>query len=132
MKAPEKHPKKDLSARARQVLDVIYRIGEVSAADILREVPDVPSYSAVRSILRALEKKGLVQHHEKGLRYVYLPTTPKEVASRSAMERLLDTFFEGSPEYALQALVDVSRERDTKIDFDQLEKLIQAAAQEGR
>ncbi len=123
---------KELSARARQVLDVVYRIGEVSAADILREVPDVPSYSAVRSILRSLEKKGLVQHHEKGLRYVYLPTTPKEEASRSAMARLLDTFFEGSPEYALQALMDVSRDRETRIDFEQLEKLIEAAHKEGR
>ncbi len=123
---------KELSARARQVLDVVYRIGEVSAADIRRELPDIPSYSAVRSILRSLQKKGLIQHQEKGLRYVYRPTTPKEEASRSAMERLLDTFFEGSPEYALQALMDVSRQRDTKIDFDQIEKLIQAANREGR
>ncbi|MEM7583993.1 MAG: BlaI/MecI/CopY family transcriptional regulator [Acidobacteriota bacterium] len=123
---------RELSARARQVLDVIYRVGEVSAADLLREVPDVPSYSAMRSILRSLEKKGLVQHHEKGLRYVYVPTTPKEEASRSAMARLLDTFFDGSPEYALQTLMDVSRERDTELDFKQIEAMIAAAKKEGR
>lgn len=105
---------KELSARARQVLDEVYRMGEVSAADIRREVPDVPSYSAVRSILRSLEKKGLIQHHEKGLRYVYVPTTPKEEASRSARAKLLDTFFDGSPEYALQTLMEVSRERQAR------------------
>lgn len=121
-----------LSARARQVLDVVYRLGEVSAADIQREVPDVPSYSAVRSILRSLEAKGLVRHKEKGLRYVYLPTTPKKKASRSAMVQLIDTFFEGSPEHAMQALLDVSRQKKYDLDYDELERLIGAARREGR
>ena len=121
-----------LSARARQVLDVVYRLGEVSAADIRREIPDVPSYSAVRSILRSLENKGLVRHREKGLRYVYLPTTPKKKASRSALGQVLDTFFDGSPEYAMQALLDLSRRRNYDIDYDEFERLIETARKEGR
>ena len=93
---------------------------------------DVPSYSAVRSILRSLEKKGLVRHREKGLRYVYSPTTPKKKASRSALAQLLDTFFEGSPEHAMQALLDVSKQRRYDIDFDEFERLIDDARREGR
>ncbi|MGE0354196.1 MAG: BlaI/MecI/CopY family transcriptional regulator [Gemmatimonadales bacterium] len=123
---------KRLSERTRQVLDVIYRLGEVSAADIQREIPDVPSYSAVRSILRALEKKGLVRHREKGMRYVYSPTVSKKKASRSALANLIDTFFDGSPEPALQSLLELSRDGGYEIDFDRFERLIEDARREGR
>lgn len=123
---------KPISARSRQVLDVIYRLGKVAATDIQREVPDVPSYSAVRSILRSLEKKGLIRHRAEGLRYVYLPTTPKRKASRSALAELLDTFFDGSPEHAMQALLDLSRQRRYEIDYDEFERLIEDARKEGR
>ena len=124
--------KKRLGGRSRQVLNVIYRLGEVSAADILRELPDLPSYSAVRSILRALEQKGLVRHREKGLRYVYSPTVSKQKASRSALRDLLDTFFDGSPLPAMQSLIEVSRDAGREIDYQELKRLIDDARQEGR
>ena len=121
-----------LGGRTREVLDVIYRLGEVSAAKIMREIPDIPTYSAVRSILRALEEKGLVEHRAEGLRYVYRPTVPREQALRSAMTRLLDTFFGGSPGEAMQALLAVSREEGYEFDLDEFERLIEAARREGR
>lgn len=116
-----------LGGRSRQVLDVIYRLGEVSAGEILEEVPELPSYSAVRSLLRALEEKGLITHREKGLKYVYSATVPRAAASHSALERVLDTFFAGSPEGALRALLDLSRDRDRDLDFDELGRMIDEA-----
>lgn len=123
---------KRLGGRSRQVLNVIYRLGEVSAADILRELPDRPSYSAVRSILRALEQKGLVRHREKGMRYVYAPTVPKRKASHSAVRDLLDTFFDGSPVPAMRSLIEVSRDAGREIDYQELYRLIEIARREGR
>lgn len=123
---------KRLGGRSRQVLNVIYRLGEVSAADILRELPDRPSYSAVRSILRALEQKGLVRHREKGMRYVYAPTVPKRKASHSAVRDLLDTFFDGSPVPAMRSLIEVSRDAGREIDYQELYRLIEMARREGR
>lgn len=114
------------------MLDVIYRLGEASAADIQREVPEIPSYSAVRSILRALEQKRLVEHREKGMRYVYSPTVPKRRASRSALAHMLDTFFDGSPEHAMKALLDVSRDGGYEVDYEALERMIEDAREEGR
>ena len=121
-----------LGGRTRQVLDVVYRLGEVSAADIQREIPDLPSYSAVRSILRALEAKGLIQHREKGLRYVYSSTISRDEASRSALTRVLDTFFGGSPKHAVKALLDLSRDGEYELDLDELEQLMAEARREGR
>jgi len=124
--------KRKLGGRSREVLDVIYRRGEVSASDIHDEIPDLPSYSAVRSILRALEDKGLVEHREEGLRYVYSPTVPKGEASRTALQRVLDTFFGGQPEYALKAMLELSRDGGYDIDYDDLERLIDEAREDGR
>ncbi len=124
--------KKELGARTRQVLDVIYRLGEASAAEIQREVPDLPSYSAVRSVLRELEKKALIEHREKGMRYVYTPVVPKPRASRSALAHLLETFYEGSPEHAMKALLDLSRDGGYNLDYEELERLIAEARQQGR
>lgn len=121
-----------LGARTRQVLDAIYRLGEASAADVQREVPDLPSYSAVRSILRALEEKGLVEHREEGFRYVYSPTVAKTNASRSALTHVLETFFDGSPEHAIKALLDVSRDGGYDVDYEALERMLEDAREEGR
>lgn len=121
-----------LGGRSRQVLNVIYRLGEVSAADILRELPELPSYSAVRSILRALERKGLVRHREKGMRYVYTPTVSKRKACHSALRDLLDTFFDGSPLPAMQSLIEVSRDAGHEVDYQELKRLIDDARKEGR
>ncbi len=124
-------PKK-LSGRTRQALDVLYRLGEASAADVQRELPDVPSYSAVRSILRSLEKRGLVRHQEKGMRYVYAPTQSKPSASRKALSDVLDTFFDGSPASAMNALVEISRDLDHDLDTEEFERMIEEARLEGR
>lgn len=121
-----------LSARSRQVLDVVYRLGEASAADIHEELPEIPSYSAVRSILRSLEGRGLIEHSEKGLRYVYRPTVPKRKASKSAIAEVLETFFDGSPERALQALLEVSRDGGYDVDLEALDRLIEDARKAGR
>ena len=121
-----------LGARARAVLDVIYRVGEISGPDLMREIPSLPSYSALRSILRALEAKGLIKHRMDGPRYVFRPTVPKSQASRTAIRRVLDTYFGGMPEHAMKALLDVSRDRRYDVDFDSLQKLIDEARKGGR
>jgi predicted transcriptional regulator len=127
---PKREPA--LGPRAQAVLDVVYRLGEVSGPDIMKEVPGIPSYSAVRSILRALARKGLVKHRAVGLRYVYRPTVPKGAASRRALSRLIDTYFGGTPEPAMQALLDLSRDRDRDVNFDLLERMIEDARKAGR
>ena len=121
-----------LGARARAVLDVIYRFGEISGPDLMRELPALPSYSALRSILRALEGKGLIRHRMDGPRYVFRPTMPKSQASRNALRRVLDTYFGGAPEHALKALLDVSRDRRRDVDYDSLQQLIDEARKDGK
>jgi BlaI family penicillinase repressor len=121
-----------IGGRSREVLDTLYRLGEATAADVHREIPDFPSYSAVRSALRALETKGFIEHARDGARYVYRPTRPAGDASRGALARVLDTFFGGSPEHALKALMDLSRERDYAFDYDDVQSLIDRAREEGR
>jgi predicted transcriptional regulator len=116
-----------LGARARAVLEIIYRLGEVSGPDLMRELPSLPSYSALRSILRQLESKGLVRHRMDGPRYVFRPTVPKSRASRNALRRVVDTYFGGMPEHALKALLDVTRDRHRTIDYDSLQRLIDEA-----
>lgn len=118
--------------RARSVLEVILRRGEVSGPDILAELPGLPSYSALRSILRALEDKGLVQHRAKGLKYVYRARVSKQAMSRRVLQRVLRTYFGGAPENAMRALIDVARENDEVVDYDALSKLIDDARKEGR
>ena len=121
-----------LSRRSQQVLDLIYRAGELSAAEILAALPEVPSYSAVRSILRSLEAQGLVRHKAKGLRYVYAPTVTKRKASRTALAEVVEIFFDGSPEPALESLLYISRDRGYDLDFDRLQRMIDAARRSGR
>ena len=86
----------NLSRRERQIMDVLYRNGRASAAEVRQEMPEAPSYSAVRALLRILEEKGCAEHDEEGPRYVYKPTAPLKTARRMAARRLLETFFEGS------------------------------------
>jgi len=113
-------------------MDVLYRHGKASAAEILAEIPDPPSYSAVRAMLRVLEDKGHIRHEEKELRYIYLPVVNREKARRSAVSHLLHTFFDGSAEQAVATLLHVSA-RDLKPeDFDRLAALIEQARKEGR
>src|SRR5262245_3387177 len=119
-----------IGARARSVLEVIVRLGEATGPQLLEELPDIPSYSALRSILRALEDKGLVQHRARDLKYVYRATVSRTVTSRRVLARVLDTYFGGQPEHAMKALLDLSRNKDNA--FDALQRLIDQARREGR
>jgi len=119
-----------LSRRERQIMDVVYQRGRVTAAEVLDALPDPPSYSAVRALLRVLEEKGHLRHRRDGARYVFLPTVPRETARRSALARVVQTFFGGSTQAAVAALIDQSSLSDT--DLDRLRDLIDRARQEGR
>ena len=122
-----KEPHLDLSRRERQIMSVLYRHGRATAARIREDLPNKPSYSAVRAMLRILEEKGHVRHEEESLRYVFLPTVPREKAKRSALRDLLETFFEGSAEKAVAALLDQSSTRLSKAELERLSRLIEEA-----
>ena len=125
-------PHLHLSRRERQILDILYRRGRASAAEVHAELPNRPSYSAVRASLRVLEQKGHVRHEEQGLRYFFMPTIPREKARRSALRYLLDTFFEGSAERAVAALLDSSASRLSEPELARLAELIERARKEGK
>jgi BlaI family transcriptional regulator, penicillinase repressor len=127
----KKHPHFELSRRERQIMDILYRCGRASAAEVQERLPNRPGYSAVRAMLRVLEGKGHVKHEEQDLRYVYLPTLPRERAKRSALKHLLATFFEGSAEQAVAALLDGSAAKLSQGELDRLARLIEKARKEG-
>src|SRR5499427_7981197 len=97
-----------LSRRERQILDILYQRGKASASEVLAAMEDAPSNSAVRTLLRVLEEKGHVRRKAEGLKYVYMPVVAREKAKRTVVKHLLDTYFEGSPEQIVAALLDVS------------------------
>jgi len=101
-------------------MDIVYARGEASAADVSAALADPPSYSSVRTLLRILEEKGHLKHREDGPRYVFLPTEPRAKASRSALRRVVETFFDGSLSGAVAALVD---ERGGKLSAEELERI---------
>jgi predicted transcriptional regulator len=121
-----------LSRRERQIMNVLFRRGEGTVADVMDEMPDPPSYSAVRAMLRTLEDKGHVKHHEDGPRYVYKPTVAKESARQNAVDHLVKTFFDGSTAQAVAALLDGSARALTKEERARLTALIRRATEEGR
>ena len=121
-----------LSRRERQIMDVVYRRGRATAAEILEGIPDPPSYSAVRAMLRVLEDKGHLRHEQDGPRYVYLPTLGRERARRSALQHLVRTFFDGSATQAVAALLDMSDGRLADAEIDRLSRLVDKAKEEGR
>jgi len=125
-------PQHKLSRRERQIMDILYRQGRATAAEIQAGLSDPPSYSAVRAMLRVLEEKKHIRHEEKDLRYVYLPVIPREKARRSAVAHLVETFFDGSAEQAVAALLDLSAGDLTEEEFDRLASLIDQARKEGR
>lgn len=122
----------DLSRRERQILDALYAAGRATAAEIQNAIPDPPSYSAVRTLLRILEDKGHVKHEQEGARYVYLPTVERENARRSALQHMLNTFFGGSATQAMAALLDEDSLELPKKDVERLKALIERARKEGR
>jgi predicted transcriptional regulator len=121
-----------LSRRERQIMDVIYRRGQATAAEVLEGMPEPPSYSAVRAMLRVLEEKGHLRHEQAGPRYVFRPTVPREQARRSALEQLVHTFFDGSTEQTVAALLDLSDRKLSHAELDRLAGLIDQARKEGR
>ena len=121
-----------LSRRERQIMDVVYRRGRATASEVLEEMVDPPSYSAVRAMLRTLEEKGHVHHEMDRLTYVYLPSLGKEKAKRSAVKHLLRTFFGDSPEQIVAALLDVSAKKLTPEELNRMSEMIERAKQEGK
>jgi predicted transcriptional regulator len=120
-----------LSRRERQIMDAIYRLGEASALDVRREMPDPPSDSSVRTMLGILEQKGHLGHRKDGLRYVYAPTRPREAAGRAALRGVLKTFFDSSAEKAVAALLDLSGSRLSQQELDRLGRLVDDARGKG-
>lgn len=121
-----------LSRRERQIMDIVYRDVEVSAREIMDALPDPPSYSAVRGLLRVLVDKGHLQHREDGVRYVYSAIVPRDEAQVSALGRVLTTFFEGSAEKAVAALLDLREGDLSDEELDRMARMIEAAREEGR
>lgn len=113
-------------------MDVLYRKGTATAAEVLESLPAPPGYSAVRALLRILEQKGHIRHEENAGKYVFMPTVPRDKAKRSAVRHLLQTFFNGSPEEAVAALLDVRSSKLSESELDRLQGLIDKARKGGR
>ena len=121
-----------LSRRERQIMDILFRRNRATAAEVMEELPGEPSYSTVRTQLRVLEEKGHVRHEEEQLRYVYLPAQSHRVASRSALKHVLDTFFQGSPEQVVEALLGKDGSGVSREELDRIAGLVERAARESR
>ncbi|MFQ5350240.1 MAG: BlaI/MecI/CopY family transcriptional regulator [Thermoanaerobaculia bacterium] len=121
-----------LSRRERQIMDVIYARGRATVAEVREDLPAAPSYNAVRALLRILEEKGHLRHEQEGPRYVFLPTVPAEKARDSALRHLLRTFFDGSAEGAVAALLDLEAAELSPQEFERLAERIEKARKEGR
>jgi predicted transcriptional regulator len=122
----------ELTRRERQIMDVIYTCGRATAAEVQQEMPEPPSYSAVRAMLRLLEEKGQLRHLQEGPRYVYLPTTPRSEAGQTALERLVSTFFAGSVERVVSTLLDSESLDLSEDELSRIAEMIEAARREGR
>ncbi|MCX6622323.1 MAG: BlaI/MecI/CopY family transcriptional regulator [Acidobacteria bacterium] len=122
----------ELSRRERQLMDILLQRGRATASEVREALADPPGYSAVRALLRILEEKGHVRHEEEGLKYVYFPVVTREKASKSAVRHLLTTFFNGSAEQAVAALLDASAAELSAGELDRLAQLIEKARKEGK
>lgn len=120
----------NLSRRERQIMDILFAAGRATGPEIQERLSDQPGYSGVRTILRVLERKGHIRHIEEGLRYVYLPVMTRETARKSAIDRLVATFFDGSVKAAAAAFVDPATSTLSKEDLKDLERLIREARKE--
>ena len=120
------------SRRERQIMDVLHNQESATAAEIRAALPDAPGYSAVRALLRILEEKGHVKHKQDGPRYVYVPCVSREHASRSALKRLVTTFFQGSVTQAMAALLETADARLSEAELDKLRQMIKQTRKDGR
>jgi BlaI family penicillinase repressor len=123
---------RDLSRRERQIMDLLFRAGKATAADVMEGLPDAPSYSAVRALLRILEQKGHIRHEEEGRAYVYMPLVRRADARQSALSHLLKTFFDNSAEQAVAALLAIKGEKMSDAELERMSRMIDAAKTEGR
>jgi predicted transcriptional regulator len=121
-----------LTRRERQIMDVVYRTGRATAAEVQEALPDPPSYSAVRAMLRILEEKGHLKHEQDGPRYVFMPTVPRDKARKSALRQLVTTFFEGSTAQAVAALLGEPDAHLSDEELDRLSRLIEQTRKEDR
>lgn len=122
----------DLSRRERQIMDFLFQRGRGSVAEVMAGIPDPPSYSAVRAMLRTLEQKGRVVHEEDGRAYIYKPTLRKDTARRGALTHLLKTFFDGSTENAVAALLELKGGKLSETEVERVHELVEQARREGR
>ena len=120
-----------LTRRERQIMDILFRRGRATAAEVMEELPGEPSYSTVRTQLRVLEEKGHVRHEDDGVRFVYMPAVARHAARKSAMRHLIDTFFEGSTEKAVAALLGGEAAKLTDDQLDRIADMIAKARKEG-
>ena len=126
-------PEKDsLSRRERQIMDVLYRRGSATAAEVQQNIPDAPSYSAVRALLLILEEKGHIKHSYDGPRYVYAPIISRPVAQKSALRQLVKTFFDGSTSNAVAALLDMSGKELSESELERLAEMVEQAKHEDK
>jgi predicted transcriptional regulator len=116
-----------LTRRERQIMDVLFRRGRATAAEVMEELPGSPSYSTVRTQLRVLEEKGYARHEEEGIRYVYMPAVRRHTARKSALKHLVETFFDGSSEKAVAALLGGEASRVSAEELDRIAELIAKA-----
>lgn len=124
--------KQTLARREREIMDILYRDGVLSANDVIERLPDKPSNSAVRTMLRILEEKGHVTRHQEGMHYVYEPAVSREKAGRSALKHLMSTFFDDSPETVVSTLLDETASSLSDEQLDALARLIEQERKEGR
>lgn len=127
-----KLPAQRLSRRERQIMDILYQQEQATVAQVLAALPDPPSYSAVRALLRIMEEKGLVRHVEEGAHYVYVPTVPRKSAARQAIHQVIDTFFGGSIAGAVTTLLTEREAQISEEEWQRLERLIEEARRGGR
>ncbi len=129
---PKKRDTPELARRERQIMDVIFKLGEATVGEVLERLPDPPSYSSVRTIIRKIESKGLLTHRQDGKRYVYRAKQSRETASRTALQKLMDVFFSGSAPDTVAAIMDVSAKTLDPDDLDRISKIIERARKEGQ
>lgn len=120
-----------LTRRERQIMDILYRRGRATAAEVMEDLSGSPNYSTVRTQLRVLEEKGHVRHEEQGLRYVYVPALPRRAARKSALRHLVDTFFDGSAEQVVAAVLGGEGSRLSEEELERIAELVRKARKEG-
>jgi len=120
-----------LTRRERQIMDILYRRGRAIAADVMKDLSGDPNYSTVRTQLRVLEEKGHVRHEVEGLRYVYMPAVPRHAARKSALKHLVHTFFEGSSEQVVAAVLGGEATRLSEDDLERIADLVAKARKGG-